>query len=232
MSKRNKSCPECDEQYSDLGTHWRYNPSHRYNISKEQEDIVTGLLMGDGTLQRNTKNAYPVVIMTNLEFLNWINNKFDCMTTGVNTHITSEKSAENAKSLNPKASSDNYSPQYRVRFRAHPNFNKYRNWYTENGKRWPIDRDYTLLTFKVLYCCDGCFANSGTSRELQLAASNELVDKKRISHILNIFGLPEPNRMSEELIVWGAKESSEIFERIGEPLPGFEYKWPEQYRNC
>jgi hypothetical protein len=227
MSKR---CPDCGRSYSDLGTHWRYNSSHRYELSEEQEEVITGLLMGDATLQRNTKNAYPVVIMTNREFLEWVDRKFGCMTTGIRKHLTEEQSAENAKRLNPNASEKNYSSQYKLRFRAHPDFNKYRSWYTQDGKRWPLNRQYSYLTFKVLYCCDGSFDNSGTSRELQLAASNELSDKQRLSSIIGIFGLPEPNRMDEELVVWGAKESSEIFESMGKPLPGFEYKWPKEYR--
>lgn len=223
-------CPNCKEKYADLGTHWRYNPSHRYELSEEQKEIVTGLLMGDATLQRDTKNAYPVVTMTNRTFLNWVKEKFGCMTTGVRNHLTAEESAEQAKSLNESASKENYSPQYRLRFRAHTEFNKYRSWYREGEKKWPLGRQYSYLTFKVLYCCDGCFDSSGTSRELQLAASNELSNKERFLSIVECFGLPEPNRMDEELVVWGAKESSQIFENIGEPLPGFEYKWPEEYR--
>jgi len=223
-------CPECEEEYESIGTHWRYKPEHRIEIPSAQKSIFTGLLMGDGTLIRKNKTPYMTLVMTNKEFIEYISSIFGCLAGDVKIKHTPEEASEAAKRINPEAKPENYSTQFILRFTSHPYYNSFKSWYGESGKEWPVDFDYDLLTFKTLYCCDGHYDNSGTNSELQLSATNEMDNKQKLKKIVNNFGLPQPSRMTQDNIVWDVKSSEKIFAMMGGPMPGFEYKWPEEYR--
>lgn len=51
-------CPECCDEYEHLGQHWHYSPSHRPELTQKQKEITVGLVMGDGSINDESKNCY------------------------------------------------------------------------------------------------------------------------------------------------------------------------------
>ena len=84
-------CPECGDEYQTLGTHWYYNESHRPELTDYQKEVITGLMMGDGSLNRQQgENPRLVVGMITKEYLEELDEIFGCLSTGVRLKTTTE----------------------------------------------------------------------------------------------------------------------------------------------
>jgi len=69
--------------------------------------------------------------------------------------------------------------------------------------------------------------------------SNEIENTNKVSEYFSNIGLPKPSNYSISKrnsvtkncnAVWTVEDSQKLFDYMGEPLPDFEYKWPEEYR--
>jgi hypothetical protein len=223
-------CPSCNGKYKKLALHWHYNPSHRPGITPKQEDIITGILMGDGTMNREEdKNPRLQVYMTNREYLSYIDGIFGILSTGVYHHLTPEESAKNAGLLNvnPKNCKDVYGWQTR----RDPRLQKFASWYSAGTKSFPKDIVLTPTVLKHWYVCDGTFDKS--NRSIKISCCNEYGKEDKLEKIFSKVDIDVGNfskmKTSERerlSIQFHSEESEKIFDYIGEPLPGFEYKWP------
>jgi len=88
-----EKCPKCGNEYKSLGQHWRYNTSHRPKISNLQNDIITGLMMGDACLDKCSKHPRIKVEMISKNYLQYLDSLFGCLTTGVSLSISAEEAA-------------------------------------------------------------------------------------------------------------------------------------------
>jgi hypothetical protein len=220
------NCRECGEEFKHIGNHWRYNESHRPTLSKEEIEILTGVLMGDGSLYRGSKNVSFRVGNTNIEYLNWLDNRFSHISRGVSLSQTAESlSSHDLGSDNP----ENFKDLYLWRTTAHPQLNRFRDWYTKNGKTWPENIEMSPNVLKHWYCCDGSTNNNGW---IKITLCNEFENKNKVEEYFNKSGLPKPSRWSEgKDICWTLHDSRELLSYMGKPLPGFEYKWSEDLSN-
>jgi hypothetical protein len=237
-------CPDdsCKGEYSKIGKHWYHNPSHRPTITQHQHEIITGVVMGDGSVSRQSENPSLDVQMINEQYLNHLDETFGCLTTGVRLQSTAQELASDpgtgdfAEYTDPSS----YSDLYRLRTRNHPGLEWYASWYSSGEKVWPTDIDLTPTTLKHWYVCDGTFderdyANSSTIR---ISVANEMEYQEKVNALFETVGLPEPEWYPTKTesgrefchISWNNQESRELFAYMGEPLPGFEYKWPCDYR--
>jgi len=115
-------------------------------------------------------------------------------------------------------------------------------WYESGSKVWPADIELTPTVLKHWYCGDGSLRNG---KSPTIVTVNEFGSEEKIASMLSRRGLPVPNwrkrgqeytyngKTSDRTALfayWPASVSDGFWEYIGDPLPGFEYKWPEEYR--
>jgi hypothetical protein len=229
-------CPKCGEKYEKIGQHWRYSPSHRPKLTQKQLEITTGLLMGDGCMQKRSKNSYLQVRMISPNYLKYLDNVFGCLGSNISlTKTAAESAKENRDSgFSPNAKEENYSDLYTWITKTHPEFNEFREWYSTGEKVWPKNIELTPTVLKHWYVGDGCYDNSGTRNSIQIAMANEVENLEKVSKYFTNVGLPEPSNynITENncRAKWTKEDSQKLFEYMDEPLSDFEYKWPEEYR--
>jgi hypothetical protein len=234
-------CPKCGNEYKELGTHWQHNPSHRPDLTNKQYDVAVGLLMGDGTMNRSSKNASIMCAMVSPNYLRYVDDIFGCLGICVELWKTAAENARDKRNsgFRPNAKCENYSDLYRWRSRTHPEFNEFSSWYSDDGKVWPTDINLTPTVLKHWYCGDGHWDNSGSANRIEFSVSNEVNNTEKISEIFERSGLPSPSNyvVSDRdggrvdcVAQFTVKQSHELWHYMGEPLPDFEYKWPKEYR--
>lgn len=212
-------CPDCGQSYTRLGSHWTGDCSAP-EFTEHQLDVIKGLLMGDAWL-RTEGNSMLSIKMTNREYLESLQHEFGVLGTGVNLHRKHE---------NP-----NWSDSYLFSVRSHKRLNRFDSWYEGGEKIWPQDLQITPTVMKHWYVGDGHLEVRGESKRVIIALSNESGNEQKISKMLNTSGLEYTRWDEYELedgrvtanIEFGVNETKQLFEYMGEPLPGFENKWPE-----
>lgn len=231
-------CPSCGDYYLELGHHWSKGECGYPEISNRQKEILTGLLMGDATLHRK-EGGYPYFIcsMISHDFLRWLDNVMGVMGRGVSLWKTAEESAKGNREsgFSPGAKEDDYNDLYRWETRSHPSFDSFASWYDSGEKRFSDNLELTPTILKVWYCCDGSMNKGRKKRRIQIGATNEV---DRLGYIRNLFSkldveptLTVTNGRYENqrlIINFRTSDSESLWEYMGEPLPGFGYKWPNE----
>jgi hypothetical protein len=118
---------------------------------------------------------------------------------------------------------------YHWQTRNHPDFSTFRDWYGSGAKVFPEDIRLTPTVLKHWYVCDGNLAKSESYPYIRIGISNEKDNKEKIEGYFENAGLPRPQWYTKgetgHQLSFTVEESLEIFDYIGGPLPGFEYKW-------
>jgi hypothetical protein len=236
------ACSECGKRYRSLSHHWTRTECKRPEISKKEMDALTGIIMGDGTLKRDSKNCSIRVEMVTEEYLRHMsNNILPDMSSEVEMHRNSSESASHARStgFSPEAVPENYQDVYCWRTYSHPKFNTFENWYNDGKKIWPEDIDMSPTLLKHYFVCDGHYDNDNWQRRIDFNVSNERKNKEKVESIFESVGFSISNWNESKRIERGGvtcriefdvSTTEEMFKYMGDPLPGFEYKWPEEYR--
>lgn len=225
-------CHICGDKYTRLGSHW-YQSSCKYpELSDKQEQIITGLLMGDGCLERKG-NPYLLVQCAKAEYLEHLDDVFGNISSGEpRLHITGDKLKEKNGEWLGASKSTEYQDQYRWQTRGLPDLDEFSSWYTDNGKVYPEKIELTPITLKHWYCGDGNYNNNGTNNYISIGVSNEANEKKKIEKMFKRKGLPKPNRWSEYgnkvEIVWNVDESKRLMDYMNGSISGYEYKWMDK----
>jgi hypothetical protein len=195
--------------------HWSHEPSHRPDISQHQHEIIVGVLMSDGSIERGSKNPTLSFGMTNEEYLNYLDSVFGVIGTGVK-----KRDVDN----------DNWNQLYWWNTRRHPDLSQYEDWYHSGEKVWPPDVELTPTVLKHLYVGDGSWANKNGSNHIRIAMLNESDNTDKVDDMFERAGLPAPMNYSKSdthcTAIWSVEQSKELWEYMGDPLPGFEDKWP------
>jgi len=220
-------CEQCGRGFSKISNHWEQSKFCQFpKLSKEQYDIITGVLMGDGCINKPGKNAQLVVEMVNKTYLEWLSSKLSPYGTEIYKSVTAEQSAKKNRDrgFRPNAKDENYSDIYRLNTRTSPELNEFYEWYSSGSKTFPENIEITPTVLKNWYVCDGHYATSGNKDRIEIAATNEIdrFDKLRLS--FEDVGLEA--RSSGKTIYFSNSESDSVFDYMGESIPGFDYKWP------
>jgi hypothetical protein len=234
-------CPECGEDYKSLGQHWHHSPSHRPELTEKQLEVTTGFLMGDGNINTAAKNCYLETKMISPNYLEYLDDVFGCLGCGFSLAKTAAESAKvnRDSGFSPSAKEENYSDVYRWQTRVHPKFNEFREWYETGKKVWPKNIELTPTVLKHWYVCDGTHSNKNSQNRIQIGMSNEVENIEKVSKYFEQVCLPQPSNYSIHErkaggkkcdAQWTTKDSYDLWDYMGEPLPDFEYKWPKEYR--
>ncbi len=233
-------CPSCGREYDRLAQHWAMSAACSYpTIPEPIHKMLTGLLMGDGTVQEAKSAANPRIEIHNINhsFLSWIDEQFEWLSTGVTLRRTSDDIYEtNRGSSLERFASCEYSvrDQYILTTRRHPELERYVKWYDTGQKRFPRDLVLTPTILKLWYVCDGhlIWGSGGHVRpQVWVSAENE---RDRITYIRELFEqTPISPSFRDGRLMLTSDETEWFFEYIGRPVPGSEYKFvtesKEQY---
>lgn len=238
-----KRCPECQAIFPTLGYHWQHNPNHRPEITDRQHEVLTGLVMGDASVVVTETSINPsfCVSMIREEFLVWIDEELNPIGRGVKDGMSAEYIAKSNREtrFSPNADSKNYSDQYNLWTVPHPGLQRYYELYSTGSKRLKEKFDLTPLTLSVWYCCDGDLYINRGKEEMRISVSNLAETPSILEDMFNDipvdvdFQLREyqgvhkdyPDSWSRRLH-FNHNDSVKLWDYMGEPLPGFGYKWP------
>jgi hypothetical protein len=209
-------CPTCGKEFESLGTHFRYH-DHRPEITDKQHEIITGLLMGDGSLgyrNRGNSNSFLSVKMRNEEFIDHLIELFDPLSRN--------------KVIDPLNGTD----YYKFETRSHPELNEYREWY-QPDKVWP-EIEVTPTVLKYLYVSDGTYDTDYSHDRIMIAAAKEGSESEKVERMFEQSGYPvsrtyhyEREGRSDDYQLWfDVPTTKKMFKDMGDAPPGFEYKWP------
>jgi hypothetical protein len=216
----NSKCENCSYKGEYLGRHIAKSRNCEYpKLSEKEHSILTGLLMGDGSVNRDGKTPYFRCKMINKRYLVFLDNLFGKKSNGI---------------YKTKKESKNQNSAFEWRSMSLPDLECFCEWYTNDGKVWPKNIQLNPDILKNWYVSDGTWTNSGTSNHISISAVKEKGNERKINKYFNSVGLPEPyNYVYGEhrfRLVWSVEQSKKLWGYMGKPLPGFEYKWPEEYR--
>jgi len=239
-------CQQCGNEYQRIGGHWSHpNSSCSHpSFTDHQQEIITGLLMGDGTIGTANKNPHIRAEMISPNYLEYIADEFGALGSEVSLKHTAAESAKHNRDsgFRPNAEAENYSDLYLWYSMSHPELQKFAEWYNSGKKVWPEDIQLTPTVLKHWYCGDGHWANSSSHNRIEIAMANEVNNTEKVDQMFRNVGLPAPSNyaISEQQnksnylkcnAEFTVEQSKKLWEYMGEQLPDFEYKWPQCYRN-
>jgi hypothetical protein len=223
------TCPDCKCDFTRLGSHWAVSDDCKYpKLNITQEEIITGVLMGDGWIKRkNGRNPYFAVTMTNEEYLEYLDSKLGIHSIGVSPTRSAQRSAEISREhgLNIDADESNYSNLFTLRSRSNPNLSSFAQWYSGGGKTFPESIHLSPTVLKNWYVSDGNMHRDGY---IQIGIQNEKNNINKIKKYFNDVKLPTPKVNSynnNTIIYWTVDDSKCLLDYMGSPIQGFEYKW-------
>lgn len=226
-------CLQCGNEYKGLGRHWFLDSECDYpDISQRIKDIFEGVLMGDGNLycRNGNGNSRFRISNSNVDFLYYLMDIFGNLVS----QITVENHADELFDRNDCIENpmfdithvENYSPEVKLDTVSHPYFNELNKWYSETGKVWPEDLKMTPLKLKMWYCCDGNikWTNSKEPKGCIQITCSEQYNRK--SYLKRLFSdLDIQISFNSSYIYADVENSKKIFNIMGNPPPGMEYKW-------
>lgn len=235
-----KQCPECGNEYERVAGHWALSSCDWPSFTTNQKDIITGLMLGDGCINNTNANPSIRVEMISPNYLEHLDQKFGVFGNGVRLHRTAEESAKQSREtgFRPDANEDNYSDVYKWESTTHPELQQFSEWYSTGEKVWPEYIELTPTVLKHWYVGDGTYENTNSNNRIRIACSNEINRTENIENTFEKAGLPIPywnignrkNGTKTCTAVFKVDQSEKLWEYMGDPLPDFEYKWPEEYR--
>lgn len=222
-------CPACGQRYERIGQHWYGSPSHRPKFTDRQKDIIIGMMLGDGSrLRMDERNNAFESKMTRKPFLEWLSNQFGVLGKDVfEYHSNPQERAKHHRDSGfyENANADDYHQQYVFRTTKHPFLNDFLDrWYTNNGIRFPNDIELTPTILKMWYVSDGTVRYSdGNFNGISIANINQI---HRSDYFIELLKDIDFNiSVTDKGIRFPKSQTDHFFEYVGDPVPGFKYKW-------
>ncbi|UBF22951.1 LAGLIDADG endonuclease [Haloarcula virus HVTV-2] len=203
------SCPTCGKRFERIGRHWSHNPQHRPNFTEKQMDILTGILMSDGHIDRS---GTPLLVLktTNDRYLNHLKKQFGVLSN--EPYLYKEKSGR-------------ANDMYNWTTKSHVQLKELGQWYSSGKKTWPEDISLTPTVLKHLFIGDGSYSKHGSNDHISISIANERQNTEKVEGYFENVDLPTPSNWTEHGAHWNVEDSETLWEYMGEPLPGYEYKW-------
>jgi len=222
-----------------MSGHWARNCEYP-EIPSDIIEELTGLLMGDGSINRSSKNPYMEIKMINREFLDWYRDRLGIFGTDVfRGRDASEIAKANRESgFSPDAKKEDYHDAFRLRTRTHPQLQELADWYDSGEKVWPDNIDLTPTVLKYWYCSDGALSIKGHGGSyMTLSLLNEIDNKDKVDRMFSRSNIQYSKWITQDRegnsshrgrscrINFNQEQTEELLDYMGDPLPGFEYKW-------
>jgi hypothetical protein len=192
------------------------------NYFKENQfiqDMTVGLMMGDASATKNTetRNSQIQMEVVNREFAEHVREMYGPLATDIKTY---EKGGDDT------SYNDEQIKVYKVRTRRLECFNRYRDdWYTKEGKRFPIDDiDLNKTILRYWYACDGNMDSDYRWRTKHYACIACKIENDRKTLINDMFQDLnfEPNWTRDNRFTFDRYGSIKFWEYIDFKVPGYQ----------
>jgi hypothetical protein len=193
--------------------------------------------MGDGSVntQSNAKPRFRVD-NTNQRFLEWVDNELGCYSTGVRKVKTASEVASSFSKtgFTEDVDESNCQDVYAVHTRTSPKFDEFAEWYESGRKVFPSNISLTPLTLKMWFVCDGYANKRGSSYYVGIQMANELSERDKIGGMfsdgpgveVSYWNVRDEEGCSYCCAEFDVDSSQKLVSYMGDVVPGFEYKWP------
>jgi hypothetical protein len=228
-------CHSCGERYRKISRHW-YETSCSYpEISDRQKSMLIGLMMGDATLgAKDQSNPFVGIVNTNIEFLKWIHEELDSLSyTPTLLSTAKEKYEQNIESGFTSEESANlgkYNDVYYLNTVSHKEFVNL-DWISEGKKVIPKEIPIDSMIVKMWYCSDGSlhWRSDRGKAEARITNVTENDDLEKFKKMFSEAGFDV--RVGGKEIQFNIKQTKRLFDWMGEPPNGMEYKWEYENRD-
>lgn len=201
-------CPSCKKTYKDIGKHWGHSCDYP-NITEEQHEILSGVLLGDGNVDNRDSNPRFRIQVNEREFIEWFSEKMGVLAKSI---------SQVEHSMNDGYDRDN---SYSIKTVTHPDLKRYANWYNSGKKRYPENLRLTPTKLKLWYVTDGDW--NYKNNQFRITCSSQIHRDEYLKNLFNEFNF-NPT-ISTDTIVFSVSDSKRLLEWIGEPISGYQYKW-------
>lgn len=228
-SQERVACHQCGQEYKNLGQHWSIGSCEYPELTPYQEDLVTGLMLSDAGVYRGSgNNPYFVLCMITIPFLEWFDSQMGILTTEPRLIKTAEELVNRSveTGFNPGAVAENYHDFWGVYSRRAPCFEQFRDWYQDDGKHIPEDVELSPTVLKMWVAGDGSKSCPGrcTRPYIEIGSEEQMERPERINQLFDSISV-NPTWCGGKF-QFSCDDSEFLYEYMGSPPPGFEYKWP------
>lgn len=205
-------CESCEGSFESLPLHWSLSSCDYPELSDYQKDILIGVLMGDGSVivPEHRNEGYLTVSVVEDEFLDWLFDELGWL-------VEAKRYEEPDKDI------------HSLRTLSHPFITDLRSWYDTGRKRYPGGLELNSTIAKMWYVTDGGLSWNGERQCIvSISCENELRRGDFLRDLFRQVGFEVG--MSHGMIRFKNGHGERFLEWIGEPVPGFEYKWKSEDR--
>lgn len=214
-------CYSCGEEYAQIALHWNGKECDWPKFSKEQIELMKGLLLGDADIKEGTNGSIFRLRMTNKRFLEWVSTQLSPLSRGVFLSESSEKQKKSALrgQLDGVSSDSDFNDLYVLRTVTHPQVDELLEWYSTGKKRYPETMTKEML--RMWYVTDGW----NQKNNIRIRCKQQSDRPESITNILSSVGINPSIDADNGIIRVHSQDSNDFFSSTEAP-PGFEYKWP------
>lgn len=202
-------CATCKNYYSSIGKHYQHNRGHEPNITPKQRDIIIGSLMGDASIVSRHKTPRYRISVTQKDYIDYLSNNLG----GLVSNVAEESVREDRQQ------------RYSLHTISHTGFSDFSDWYSTESKVFPDKINMSPTILKHWYVTDG-----NKSPEYDYPSIRAYNEEGNSEKICSYFDDTPLNTVFSSSTLRFPSSKYEFFNYIGEPLPGFEYKWPNEFR--
>lgn len=205
--------------------HWSGDSCYFPLVPDDVVEMWYGIVAGDGFIQDTSKNVSLIVDMTNHRFLKWLDEILGWVSKGTWVKITSEQQAEGNRKcgFHEGAVAENYNDLWGLRTITHPRFSEFRSFYSGGEKSIPGDFPVTRRVLKFWYVSDGGLCWDKRDEGVNMTIVNKQYDVERVFDIFREAGF-DLTRSGINYTL-GRAETRRFLDWLGDPVPGFEYKF-------
>lgn len=241
-------CPDCNVPQKNPSQHLTKSDCKRPEISEIQQEMLKGLVMGDGSINHHSKNWTIQWGSINKEFMDWFNWRMEDIGIEVREVKRSLEEIRNSWGESYDFSEEeikdmNFHKIFRWGTISHPEINTmFSEWLKNGKKKFPEGIEISPINLCIWYCGDGGLNWSGDRcSSARITTVNESENIYSIVSSLERVGL-NPNIYQDERegsfnnphthtsISFSGDGMEEFFDYIGSPPPGMEYKWETESR--
>jgi len=207
-------CPECDDEYERVASHWARSACGYPEISAEQRAVLDGLVLGGANVDLGGgSNCRLLASTVSSELAEWTAEQLGWLHHGTRTDHSDAAEHQDL---------------YRVRTPAHPAINRYERWGDGDSRVPPEDYELTPLAGRVWWAYAGGLEWHGKYDSQRTATISALDDDRAawVQRVLATTGV-DATRAGKR-IQWHGEQLREWLTRIGDPVPGVEHKWATQ----
>lgn len=215
-------CYKCSRKMDSLSSHWSHSRKCSYPwLTEKQYEVITGLLMGDGSISRTASSPRLMVVNTNIDYLRYTKKQLQFLGNPIELYKTGEELEKYHKEYGSVVNEGERQDVYRITTMCHPHLKEFAEWYSTGKKVFDEGIQLTSTILRHWYSCDGHLADGSYAT---FSAKNELERLPQLVEMFKEIGFDAWSRRGREIVI-SVEETKELLNFMEPAPPGMEYKW-------